>query len=109
MSDRDILNIEEAAELLGVSIKTFNKVLHHEDMPARKIGREWKFSRRALIDWVGSGRSRDFYKESESESEEEERSAELRPAPRASSNGSGERTVERTGSRRTAGWQIELD
>jgi excisionase family DNA binding protein len=52
---QDILNIEEAAELLGVSIKTFNKVLHSQDLPARKIGREWKFSRRALIDWVGSG------------------------------------------------------
>src|SRR5215471_19278704 len=34
----DILNIDEAAELLGVSIKTFNKVLHRESMPARKIG-----------------------------------------------------------------------
>ena len=56
---RDILNIDEAAELLGVSLKTFNKVLHSEDMPARKIGREWKFSRKALIEWVGSGRSRD--------------------------------------------------
>ena len=62
-STRDILNIDEAAELLGVSIKTFNKVLHHENMPARKIGREWKFSRRALIDWVGNGRSQDFYRE----------------------------------------------
>ena len=53
--NKDILNIEEAAALLGVSIKTFNKVLHAERIPARKIGREWKFSRQALIDWVGSG------------------------------------------------------
>ena len=30
----------KASELLGVSIKTFNKVLHNENMPARKIGRE---------------------------------------------------------------------
>ena len=35
--DRDILNIDEAAALLGVSVKTFNKVLHSEDIPARKI------------------------------------------------------------------------
>ena len=47
---KDILNVEEAALLLGVSVKTFNKVLHAEDMPARKIGREWKFSRAALIE-----------------------------------------------------------
>ena len=84
--DRDILNIEEAASLLGVSVKTFNKVLHSENIPARKIGREWKFSRRALIDWVGSGRSMDFYREG----------GEVRGKGGADQ-------------RRTAGWQIEVD
>jgi excisionase family DNA binding protein len=86
--DRDILNIEEAAALLGVSVKTFNKVLHSENIPARKIGREWKFSRVALIQWVGDGRSMDFYRESAE-------------APRG--------VARETGKRRTAGWQIELD
>ena len=41
----EILNLEEAARFLGVSVKTFNKVLHSENLPARKIGREWKFAR----------------------------------------------------------------
>ena len=86
--DREILNIEEAAQLLGVSVKTFNKVLHSEDMPARKIGREWKFSRRALIDWVGAGSSRDFYREGGD-------------AGRAASSEPRDR--------RTQGWKIELD
>ncbi len=85
-SDREILNIEEAAALLGVSVKTFNKVLHNEDMPARKIGREWKFSRLALIDWVGSGRSGEFYKESSSTRREALDKA-----------------------RRTQGWRVEAD
>ena len=85
--DREILNIEEAAALLGVSIKTFNKVLHSEDMPARKIGREWKFSRRALIDWVGAGQNSDFYRESENAK-------------------TGEPN---TKARRTQGWRIETD
>jgi len=61
--DREILNISEAAELLGVSPKTFNKVLRTEPLPARKIGREWKFSRQALIDWLGAGVSTDYYKD----------------------------------------------
>ncbi len=78
--EAEILNIEEAAALLGVSIKTFNKVLHSERIPARKIGREWKFSRQALIDWVGSGDSSSFY----------------RPEK-------GENT------RRTSGWQMKND
>ncbi len=82
---RDILNIEEAAALLGVSIKTFNKVLHNEGMPARKIGREWKFSRQALIDWVGAGSSADFYRESDRGSADD------------------------NNPRRTRGWNIELD
>ncbi len=69
--DTEILNIEEAAALLGVSAKTFNKVLHSENLPARKIGREWKFSRQALIDWVGRGQSADYYREDRSRSEAE--------------------------------------
>ena len=92
-NDREILNIEEAAALLGVSIKTFNKVLHSEDMPARKIGREWKFSRQALIDWVGAGRSDQFYKETGPGQE----------------NDTGARGDARAEARRTQGWHLELD
>ncbi len=58
---KEILNIDEAAAFLGVSTKTFAKVLRDGEIPGRKIGREWKFSRRALIEWVGSGRSQDFF------------------------------------------------
>ncbi|MDP6387388.1 MAG: helix-turn-helix domain-containing protein [Planctomycetota bacterium] len=90
-SDRDILNIDEAAELLGVSVKTFNKVLHAQALPARKIGREWKFSRRALIEWVGSGTSTEFYRENGD-----------------GSSASG-RVKQETAARRSGGWQIELD
>jgi len=106
VNERDILNIDQAAELLGVSIKTFNKVLHSEDMPARKIGREWKFSRSALIAWVGSGKSRDFYRDSGDSLDDEQNDAVLTPRPR---NGAGERQAqtERPRARRTAGWQIE--
>jgi len=60
MPDREILNIDGAAAFLGVSIKTFSKVLREGDVPGRKVGREWKFSRQALVDWVGGRTSRDF-------------------------------------------------
>jgi excisionase family DNA binding protein len=112
---RDILNIDEAAELLGVSVKTFNKVLHAEDMPARKIGREWKFSRKALIEWVGSGRSREFYREG-NHAEEDHEITPMRADPSAvrSSDRVPDRVPDRAMSdkprgRRTAGWAIELD
>jgi excisionase family DNA binding protein len=61
-TNKPILNVDEAAALMGVSVKTFNKVLHQERVPARKVGREWKFSRQALIDWVGAGVSSSFYR-----------------------------------------------
>jgi len=65
MPDREILNIDGAAALLGVSIKTFSKVLREGEVPGRKVGREWKFSRTALIEWVGSSRSRAFLEAAE--------------------------------------------
>lgn len=65
---REILTIDEAAQLLGVSTKTFAKVLREGQIPGRKIGREWKFSKRALIDWVGSGLSKDFLDSADVES-----------------------------------------
>jgi excisionase family DNA binding protein len=60
MPDQEILNIDGAAALLGVSVKTFSKVLREGDVPGRKVGREWKFSRQALIDWIGGAQSRHF-------------------------------------------------
>ena len=65
MPDQEILNIDGAAALLGVSVKTFSKVLREGDVPGRKVGREWKFSRRALIDWIGQSRSRNFLDQSD--------------------------------------------
>ena len=64
---KEILNIEEASAFLGVSTKTFQKVLREGDMPGRKVGREWKFWRRALAEWVGRGRARDFLDSADSE------------------------------------------
>ena len=53
--DKEILNMEEAAELFNVSVKTFIKLLKEEKVPGRKIGREWRFSRSALVNWLSSG------------------------------------------------------
>lgn len=67
--EKEILNMEEAAELFNVSIKTFIKLLKEEKVPARKIGREWRFSRQALIQWLSAGDSQQ-YSSSESEARE---------------------------------------
>ncbi len=58
--DKEILNMEEAAEFFNVSIKTFIKLLKEEKVPARKIGREWRFSKSALINWLSQGDSQQY-------------------------------------------------
>jgi excisionase family DNA binding protein len=67
--DKEILNMDEASELFNVSIKTFIKLLKEEKVPARKIGREWRFSRQALIQWLSSGDSQQ-YSSSDSDTKE---------------------------------------
>ncbi|WP_271628779.1 helix-turn-helix domain-containing protein [Caldicellulosiruptor sp. DIB 104C] len=60
--EKEVLNFEEAAKFLEISSKTFNQLLKDEDIPARKIGREWRFSKKALLEWLGKGSSRDYFK-----------------------------------------------
>lgn len=57
---KDVLTLEEASQLFQVSTKTFLKLLREEDIPARKVGREWRFSRTALLNWIESGNSRAY-------------------------------------------------
>lgn len=63
--DDGILNLEQAVDMLGVSEKTLIKLLREEHIPARKIGREWRFSREALIRWLAAGDSADYINQSE--------------------------------------------
>ena len=67
--EKEILTLEEAAGLFDVSVKTFIKLLREEKIPARKIGREWRFSREALIRWLSEGNSQS-YSGSEAETRE---------------------------------------
>ncbi|MBP2032827.1 excisionase family DNA binding protein [Clostridium algifaecis] len=63
--DNSILNVEQAVDFLGVSEKTLIKLLREEHIPARKIGREWRFSKEALIKWLSSGDSRNYINKAE--------------------------------------------
>ncbi|MCL2574048.1 MAG: helix-turn-helix domain-containing protein [Defluviitaleaceae bacterium] len=58
--DNEILNLEQAMELFGVSERTMIKLLREENVPARKIGREWRFSKTALLRWLGEGNSASY-------------------------------------------------
>lgn len=50
----EILDLENAAKFLGVSVKTLKESLDDLAIPRREIGRTLVFSRDALVEWVKS-------------------------------------------------------
>lgn len=49
---QEVLTLEEAARFLRVSNTTLYSLLKTEKLPARRIGREWRFSRSALLEYL---------------------------------------------------------
>jgi excisionase family DNA binding protein len=48
----DVLTLDEAAELLRVDAPALRRLAGRGDVPARRIGRDWRFSRAALLAWL---------------------------------------------------------
>lgn len=63
--DDSILNVQQAVDFLGISEKTLIKLLREEHLPARKIGREWRFNKAALLDWLAGGDSLNYINRSD--------------------------------------------
>jgi len=56
--DERWINIEEAAEYFGVKPATVRDWIRKgKEIPARKIGKQWKFKYSELDAWVKSGKS----------------------------------------------------
>jgi excisionase family DNA binding protein len=53
--EKEVLNVEEAAEFLGFAPYTIREKARDGQIPGRKIGGEWRFSRRRLLEWVEEG------------------------------------------------------
>ena len=52
----EVLTLAQAAELLQVEEKALEKLAESGDLPARKLGGEWRFARGALLDWLAAGK-----------------------------------------------------
>ncbi|MHB0871121.1 MAG: helix-turn-helix domain-containing protein [Chloroflexota bacterium] len=52
MDEREVLDVEEAAALLGISRWTVRALAKDGKLPARKLGKEWRFSRQALLRYL---------------------------------------------------------
>ncbi len=50
-------NLEEIATYLGVNKDTIRNWIKKTDIPAHKIGRQWKFKLSEVDAWVKSGKS----------------------------------------------------
>lgn len=48
----EVLDVNEAAALLGVSRWTLYGAVNRGDVPCRRLGRRMLFSRRALMRWL---------------------------------------------------------
>ena len=59
MMDQEILDVQGAATLLGVSTTTIYHLARKGEIPATRVGREWRFSRTNLIQWVANGSAAD--------------------------------------------------
>jgi excisionase family DNA binding protein len=49
----DVFTTAQLAELLQVDVKTVRRLAARGELPGRKLGRHWRFSRRAVLDWLG--------------------------------------------------------
>lgn len=51
----EILNLDEASLFLRVGKKTLSNLAKKGKIPARKIGREWRFVKSILLNWLSHG------------------------------------------------------
>ena len=49
----EVLDAAQAAELLAVEPAAIEELAEKGELPGRKIGGEWRFSRSALLAWLG--------------------------------------------------------
>ena len=48
----EVLTIEEAAEFLKMTPKTIRKMLKEGTIPGSRVGKQWRTTRRALLDCI---------------------------------------------------------
>jgi len=52
MNERLTMSVAEAADQLGISLKSAYTLTHRQDFPTIKIGRRTRISRDGLREWV---------------------------------------------------------
>ena len=56
--ESDVMDMDQAAALVGVHVKTLRRLIHEEGLPTlRRIGKLWRFSRREILEWLARRKS----------------------------------------------------
>ncbi|HEX6490067.1 MAG TPA: helix-turn-helix domain-containing protein [Gaiellaceae bacterium] len=50
----DVLTVEQLAELLQIDEKTVRTLAARGELPGRKLGRQWRFSRQGVLEWLAT-------------------------------------------------------
>jgi excisionase family DNA binding protein len=48
----EVLTLEQLAELIALDVETTLALAEKGELPGRKLGEEWRFSRRRILDWL---------------------------------------------------------
>jgi len=51
-SPNEIMSLSELAEYLKVSKSTLYKLVQQGDLPGQKIGKQWRFHKKAVDEWL---------------------------------------------------------
>ena len=59
----DVLTIEELAVYLKVSKSTLYKIVRQGDIPSQKVGRHWRFRKKAIDNWLERTQTNELHPE----------------------------------------------
>jgi excisionase family DNA binding protein len=51
-SNSDIMNARDAADFLKAHVETIRRLARRGEIPAFKVGKDWRFHREALLTWT---------------------------------------------------------
>jgi len=60
LNEKTFLNVDELSEYLDASLSTVYKLAQTGEIPAQKVGRQWRFSRERIDEWIASGQGGTF-------------------------------------------------
>ena len=66
MTFDELMTVKEVAELLRVTRQTIYKMVEGGQLPAVRVGTQWRFDRERVLRWVNSGGNPEPTSESES-------------------------------------------